>query len=333
MSQTYNKFFQHNLDVSVLIFAGKGGLGKTTFAAATGLHMAKLGKKVLVFSTDPQASLSDIFERDLFGKGEIEIRPNLCVMEIDADRRIAAYQEEIRERIKEMYGLAEVPPEIEEYIASASAEPAMHESACYDAMVDLVAEGRYDLYIFDMPPFGHGVRIIAMADVLTAWIEKMAESREKSKEYDRVASTMRGGTTEDKATEDAIMEELGEIRDKLSSFTKMLQNKKRTGFFMVLIPEKMAILDTQRALDMFGQFGISLTGILVNMVYPPQLLQYEGLSPYLKNRIIMQQNYMKEIDQIFGKDLKGVCPMFDREPKGLDRLDNVAEALFSWSKE
>ncbi|MFO7598585.1 MAG: ArsA-related P-loop ATPase, partial [Candidatus Desulfacyla sp.] len=81
-----------------LMFGGKGGLGKTTFSAATAYYLAKKGKKVLVFSVDPQASLSDIFEKDIFGRGNVEIIPNLFACEVDADERVKNYQEEIRQK-------------------------------------------------------------------------------------------------------------------------------------------------------------------------------------------------------------------------------------------
>ena len=99
-------------------------MGKTTFSAATAYYLAKQGHRVLVFSVDPQASLSDIFERDIFGKGAVEIMPNLYAQEIDADRRIKEYQEEIRQKIFDMYGLSKIPEEIESYIQAAAAEPA-----------------------------------------------------------------------------------------------------------------------------------------------------------------------------------------------------------------
>src|SRR5437879_5052909 len=119
---------------------------------------SKRNRKVLCFSTDPQASLSDIFDRDIFGKGLISVIPQLDVVEIDADRRVADYQEEVKQKIRSMYGLTDIPPEIEEYIDSTSAEPAMYESATYDAMADLVSTSGHDLSVFDMPRFGHGGR-------------------------------------------------------------------------------------------------------------------------------------------------------------------------------
>ena len=123
-----------------IMYGGKGGLGKTTFSAATAYYLAKKGKRVLVFSVDPQASLSDIFERDIFGHGNIEIMPNLYACEVDADRRVQDYQEEIRQKIISMYGMEKIPEEIESYIKASSAEPAMEESAIFDAVVDIVVK-------------------------------------------------------------------------------------------------------------------------------------------------------------------------------------------------
>ncbi len=188
------------------MFGGKGGLGKTTFSAAAGYHLAKQGHRVLVFSVDPQASLSDIFEQDLFGKGPVQIMDNLWAQEIDADRRIKAYQDEIRGKIKDMYSFKELPEEIESYIQAASAEPAMEESAIFDAVVDIMVAGEYDYYIYDLVPLGHALYYLSMATVYDAWIDKITSLREQMREYDQVAAHLkRGDSTLD---EDAILDEL-----------------------------------------------------------------------------------------------------------------------------
>src|SRR5947199_10786474 len=92
-----------------VMFGGKGGLGKTTFSAATAFWLAQQGHKVLVFSVDPQASLSDIFQKDIYGKGPVKVMDNLFAQEIDADSHIHAYQNEIRKKITDMYGREQVP--------------------------------------------------------------------------------------------------------------------------------------------------------------------------------------------------------------------------------
>lgn len=317
-------FFAQKGTPEIVIFAGKGGLGKTTCSAALAHHMATVQeKRTLCFSTDPQASLSDIFEQDFFGKGIIEILPNLQVVEIDADKRVAAYQQEVKQKILDMYSLDELPEEIEEYIASTSAEPAMYESATYDAMAELVAEKRYDLYIFDMPPFGHGVRMVAMADILSKWVEKITEAREKAGEYEAVAATLKGT----KVSEDEVLTELLDIKKKITTFTDLITDTKRTAFFMVLIPEKMAILDTERALEMFEALGIGMSGLIVNMIYPRSLLERPSLSDLLRNRIEMQQRYLEVMRGKFAGQIVCALPMYPQEPKGLSMIAQVAEDL------
>src|SRR5512143_384033 len=185
------QIFEKNPNRRYLMFGGKGGLGKTTFSAATAYWLAKQGHKVLVFSVDPQASLSDIFQRDIFGKGPVEIMPNLHAQEIDADRRIKDYQEEIRKKIRDMYGLDKVPDEIENYIQATAAEPAMEESAIFDAVVDIVVGGQYDYYIYDLVPLGHALYYLSMASVYDQWIDKITGLREEMAEYAQVAAVMR----------------------------------------------------------------------------------------------------------------------------------------------
>jgi len=322
-------FFESNPNVRIAVFAGKGGLGKTTCSAALTAWLARQGRRPLCFSTDPQASLSDIFEKDIFGKGTQELAQGLHVLEIDADKRIAAFQEEVRQKIKDLYGIDEIPKEIDEYISAAAAEPAMHESATYDAMAGLLASKEYDLYVFDMPPFGHGIRMVSMARILDLWISKMEETRRKAQEYGDTAYRMEQKTAG--AGQDEMLTELQAIREKLGFFHDVLTDSKRTAFYMVLIPEKMAILDTKRALEMFQQMDITLTGVVVNQVYPKDLLKRKDLGDFLRERIVMQQQYLVEIEKELGDYVCAVLPMFDREPKGLEMINKVADIMMNWN--
>lgn len=318
-----SEYLSKNSGTNMVIFAGKGGLGKTTCSAALAYHTAaKEGRNCLCFSTDPQASLSDIFEMDLFGKGEVEVSPNLHVVEIDADRRVKEYTDGIKRKIRDMYKVDEIPPEIESYIDTSSAEPAMYESATYDAMAEYLAARKYGLYIFDMPPFGHGVRMIAMAEVLSMWVDKIADARQKAKEYDEVAATLRGSRV---VTEDKILSELLDIKGKLTFFTDTMLDRNKTAFFMVLTPEKMSIIDTEKALEMFKKLGLGLSGIVVNQVLPKHLA--DTPSPFLSQRVRMQKKYLKEITDKFGEQVVTIIPMFPHEPKGLPMLAEVAEHL------
>ena len=325
--QRMGEFLLSNAAVKYILFGGKGGLGKTTLSAATSYWLAKKGKKVCVFSTDPQASLTDIFERRIFGQGEVEITKNLFALEIDADKRILEYQTEIRQKIKDMYKMDTIPEEVEEYINSSSAEPAMAESATFDAMVELMMSGRYDYYIFDMMPHGHAIRFLGMADILDQWVAKILEVRKKAGEYKEAASVLgaqRGGL----AQEDYVLKELEFIRERLDFVSKMVRDKTHTAFFYVLIPELMPILDTREALKMFKAFDVTVSGVVVNQVYPATLRSEKGVPEFLKNKIASQQEYLQQIVNDFGDLIRGVVPMLEREPKGLEMISKVASILY-----
>src|SRR5512142_2766625 len=197
--------FEKNPDRRYIMFGGKGGLGKTTFSAATAYWLAKQGKKVMVFSVDPQASLSDIFQKNIFGQGPVKIMDNLWAQEIDADQHIKAYQQEIRQKILDMYGFDQVPDEVEQYIQAASAEPAMEESAIFDAVVDIVVQGSYDYYIYDLVPLGHALYYLSMAKVYDEWINRITKLRQEMREYEEMVSRLK----QSKHTEeDQILSEL-----------------------------------------------------------------------------------------------------------------------------
>ena len=307
-----------------IMFGGKGGLGKTTFSAAAAYHLAKQGKKVLVFSVDPQASLSDIFQRDIFGKGAVEIMPNLFAQEIDADQRIKAYQAEIRKKIFDMYGFDKIPDEIESYIQAAAAEPAMEESAIFDEVVDIVVAGHYDYYIYDLVPLGHALYYLSMASVYDEWIERITKLREDMRQYEEMAAQI----SRDKVVEeDMILKELQYIKHRIGTSSSILTDREKTAFFFVIIPEEMILIDTQKAAQLFAKFNVPLSGYVVNRVIPESLAS-QDIPEYLKNRLVMQKGYLKKIDELFGNEVLARIPEFERDITGLPMIEKMAEALF-----
>src|SRR5512142_33325 len=282
-----------------IMFGGKGGLGKTTFSAATAYWLAQHGHKVLVFSVDPQASLSDIFQQDIFGKGAVKIMDNLYAQEIDADQHIKEYQGEIRKKILDMYGFDEVPEEIEHYIQAASAEPAMEESAIFDAVVDVVVKGDYDYYIYDLVPLGHALYYLSMAKVYDEWINKITKLREEMREYEEMVSRLK---REKETEEDKLLGERQYIRGRINASSRILTDKEKTAFFFVVIPEEMILLDTRKAAELFAKFNVPISGYVVNRVLPKDLIN-QNIPPYLRNRIQMQDKYLKQIDETFGRQV------------------------------
>ncbi len=316
--------FQQHPERRYIMFGGKGGLGKTTFSAATAYWLASQGKKVLVFSVDPQASLSDIFQKDIFGKGPVKIMENLWAQEIDADQHIREYQNEIRQKILDMYGFEAVPDEIEQYIQAASAEPAMEESAIFDAVVDIVVGGNYDYYIYDLVPLGHALYYLSMAKVYDEWINKITKLREEMREYEEMVSRLK---REKETEEDQILRELQYIRTRINTSSRILTDKEKTAFFFVVVPEEMILVDTQKAANLFAKFDVPISGYVVNRVVPRELLS-QNIPSYLRNRIEMQDKYLKQIDEMFGAQVASHVPELERDVTGLPMIEKLAGIMF-----
>jgi arsenite-transporting ATPase len=317
-------FLQHP-ERRYIMFGGKGGLGKTTFSAATAYWLASQGKRVLVFSVDPQASLTDIFKRDIFGKGPVPIIENLWAQEIDADGHIRAYQQQIRQKILDMYGLPAVPEEIEHYIQAASAEPAMEESAIFDAVVDVVMSGEYDYYIYDLVPLGHALYYLSMAKVYDEWINKITALREEMREYEEMVSRLK----REKSTEqDQILGELLDIKSRINTSAGILTDRTKTGFFFVVTPEAMIIDDTQKAAQLFAKFDVPIAGYVVNRVLPHELLA-QNIPDYLRRRIAMQDEHLRDVQRAFGDRVMARVPEMERDVTGLPMIEKLAAIMFA----
>ena len=318
------KIFEEHPERRYVMFGGKGGLGKTTFSAATAFWLASQGKKVMVFSVDPQASLSDIFQRDIFGKGPVKIMDNLFAQEIDADQHIKAYQNEVRQKILDMYGFDKVPDEVEQYIQAASAEPAMEESAIFDAVVDIVVEASYDYYIYDLVPLGHALYYLSMAKVYDEWINKITHLREEMREYEEMVSRLK---REKETEEDQILKELQFIRGRINASSGILTDRLKTAFFFVIVPEEMILLDTQKAAGLFARFDVPISGYVVNRVVPRELLT-QNIPPYLRNRIEMQDKYLEKIERMFSGQVASHVPELERDITGLAMIEKLAGIMY-----
>jgi arsenite-transporting ATPase len=249
---------------------------------------------------------------------------NLWAQEIDADKHIKEYQQEIRQKILDMYGLEEVPQEIEDYIQAASAEPAMEESAIFDSVVDIVNQGDYDYYIYDLVPLGHALYYLSMAKVYDEWIAKITHLREEMREYEEVAARMK---RQKEVDEDQILGELQYIRNRINSASRILTDRERTAFFFVVIPEQMILMDTRKAAGLFEKFDVPIGGYIVNRVIPEDLSTQE-IPAYLRNRIEMQRHDLEEIRRTLGSGVLGHVPELERDVTGLPMIERVAGLLY-----
>jgi arsenite-transporting ATPase len=265
-----------------------------------------------------------MFQRDIFGKGPVKVMDNLWAQEIDADQHIKEYQDEIRQKILDMYGMDKVPEEIEDYITAASAEPAMEESAIFDSVVDIVNAGDYDYYIYDLVPLGHALYYLSMAKVYDEWITRITRLREEMREHQEMVARIR---REKEVEEDQILGELRFIRDRINTASGILTDRQRTAFFFVLVPEEMILLDTRKAAELFAAFNVPIAGYVVNRVIPEDLLG-ENVPPYLKNRIEMQRKYLGRIRQDFGQQILAEVPEMERDVTGMEMIEQVATRMY-----
>jgi arsenite-transporting ATPase len=223
-----------------------------------------------------------------------------------------------------MYGLDEVPPEIEDYIQATSAEPAMEESAIFDSVVDIVNQGDYDYYIYDLVPLGHALYYLSMAKVYDEWIGKITQLREQMREYEEVAARMK---RQKEVDEDEILGELQYIRGRINSASRILTDREKTAFFFVVVPEQMILIDTKKAAELFAKFDVPIGGYVVNRVIPEELGDQQ-IPAYLRNRIAMQKGELDQIRQTFGKQVVGYVPELERDVTGLPMIERVATLLY-----
>jgi arsenite-transporting ATPase len=200
----------------------------------------------------------------------------------------------------------------------------MEESAIFDEVVDIVVKGGYDYYIYDLVPLGHALYYLSMASVYDAWIDKITHLRGEMAEYDQVAAIVK---REKVTEEDKILTELLWIKDRINKSSSILTDKLKTAFFFVIVPEEMIIKDTQKAAQLFAKFDVPLSGYIINRVLPPEL-KNQDIPEYLRNRITMQDKYLKLIDETFKNEILASVPEMERDVTGLEMIEKMANAMF-----
>jgi arsenite/tail-anchored protein-transporting ATPase len=200
----------------------------------------------------------------------------------------------------------------------------MEESAIFDSVVDIVNQGDYDYYIYDLVPLGHALYYLSMAKVYDEWIGKITQLREEMREYEEVAARMK---RQKEVDEDEILRELQYIRTRINSASKILTDRTRTAFFFVVTPEQMILIDTKKAAELFAKFDVPIGGYVVNRVLPDEL-KGQKVPAYLRNRMEMQTGQLDEIRRTLGPQIVGYVPELERDVTGLPMIERVADLLY-----
>jgi len=312
---------QRLLDKRILFFGGKGGVGKTTCSAAVALAASRTGRRVLLVSTDPAHSTSDIFERP-FTSEEREILPNLFGLEIDAAFEAGRYVADVKAQVAKMFSPS-VLGAAHRQIDLAASMPGVGDVALFERLTQIVAarESAYDLVVFDTAPTGHTVRLLQMPELLRTWIDALAGQRRRAVERDRAIQVDDSESTEDEP--DPIVVALARRRQRLEEVRTRLVEHRDTSFVLVLVPERLAIEESARAAAALGESGIDVGSLIVNRVLPDGL---EG--EFYAARRRQEAVYRREIDERFAALDRIVIAQLESDVYGVARLERISAQIF-----
>jgi arsenite-transporting ATPase len=304
-----------------LFFGGKGGVGKTALAGATALWLAGNGKRTLLASTNPVHSLSGLLEQSVFG-APTAVMENLWAYEIDTKETIERSKKEIREKIQWFLKFADISTKADDFVESATMNPAFEESAMFENMVDLMLKDDYDVYVFDTAPTANARRLLGMSKIYSLWVDKMLKSREDARSLREMLSFSK------KKEEDPLMIYLLQFRQRMGQAQQRLTDEAKTAFFFVTLPEALPIAVISRFIGWFQDFGIPVGGVIVNMLLDKAALG-QDVPEFVRNRVQMQEEYMKTIWQKFDGSVRALVPLFDQEVRGCPMLREAAQKLMS----
>ena len=324
MKNTMADFFREYPDMRYIYFGGKGGVGKTVVAAAVALWMAKQGKRTLLASTNPVHSLSNLFQLDVFGKPVLMPgTENFYVQEIDTKETIEKSKTEIREKISWFLKFADIPTKAEDFIESATMNPAFEESAMFENMVNIIFEGAFEFYVFDTAPTANTRRLLGMSKVYGLWVDKMMKRRGDAKTM-RLSLSFRKKKVEEE--KDPLLDYLTGFRDRIEQMRVILTDKEKSAFFFVTLLESLPIAVIRRFIGWFKDFGIPIGGVIINEAIDKSDVGVDS-AEFVRNRIKMQDRYREEVYKGF-ENVRGEIPLFQEEVRGMDMVEKLSEALF-----
>jgi arsenite/tail-anchored protein-transporting ATPase len=299
----------------ILLYTGKGGVGKTSIAAATALLCADRGLKTIVLSTDIAHSLADAFDVPL-GPEPTQIVPNLHGQEPDVYFNIARYWRTIQNYVSELFawrGLDEVMAE------ELTVLPGMDELGNLLWIADHVDSGRYDVIVVDAAPTGETLRLLSLPDASRWWIERIAPV---GRRVSRLGRPMLERVLGVPMPREEVFAAAERLLDRLSDVHRLLSDPDRTSVRITLALDKLSVAEARRSFTYFHLFGYPSDMVIANRVLPADA------GPFFAHLREAQQRYLPMVEQEFGPVPVRTVPQFDHEMVGLDRLREIGGALF-----
>jgi len=324
IEKSMHQYLVENPRLKYVFFGGKGGVGKTVLAGTAALWTAGQGKKTLLASTNPVHSLSSMLDQNVFGKPTpVTGVPNMLAYEIDTKDTIEKSKKEIREKIEWFLKFAEIKTKADEFVESATMNPAFEESAMFENMIDLMFEDKYDAYVFDTAPTANARRLLGMSSVYSMWVNKMVQSREEAMSLKELLSY-----SKKKQQKDPLMDYLLNLRERMGRAKVLLTDDALTSFFFVTLPEALPIAVITRFINWFHEFGIPVGGVIVNMLIDRASVGPEA-PEFVKNRVAMQAEHMETVWREFDGMVRALLPLYETEVRGTAMLKRMADQLFA----
>ncbi|HLI86878.1 MAG TPA: TRC40/GET3/ArsA family transport-energizing ATPase [Bryobacteraceae bacterium] len=306
----------------ILLFSGKGGVGKTSLAAATGLQLSRLGYRTLVMSVDPAHSLADAFdlETDLFhGKtgDPYPINEQLAIHEVNIQKEIKRHWREISAYVISVLrttGISDVEAE------ELAILPGMEELSAMMWVNTFRRECRYDVVVLDCAPTAESMRFVSMPTTLEWYMRHIFPlQRGVLKAVRPIANRV----SPIELPPDSYFANVQDLFAKLDGIDELLEDPRKTSVRLVTNPERMVLRETQRAYVYFSLHGLTVDGIIVNRVLPQEISDN-----WFHEWRASQTKVLEEIDNYFSPVPAKRVALFTHEVLGRDRLEELARALY-----
>jgi arsenite-transporting ATPase len=306
----------------ILLFSGKGGVGKTSLAAATGLELSRLGYRTLVMSVDPAHSLADAFdlETNLFhGKtgDPYSINERLAIHEVNIQKEIKRHWREISSYVISVLkttGISDVEAE------ELAILPGMEELSAMMYVNQFRRENRYDVIVLDCAPTAESMRFVSMPTTLE-WYMKHIFPFQRG--ILKAVRPLANRVSPVELPPDTYFGNIQKLFDRLDGIGELMEDPKTTSVRLVTNPERMVLRETQRAFVYFTLHGLTVDGVIVNRVLPGEVTD-----AFFQEWRSSQARILEEIEAYFAPVAVKRVPLFTHEVLGRERLEDLARALY-----
>jgi arsenite-transporting ATPase len=304
----------------VLLFTGKGGVGKTTLAAATAAHLAATGRKTLVISTDPAHSLGDALGVPLDGD-PAELEAGLFAGQLDIRRLVDGNWQQLRDQLRTLLAGAGVDDLAAEEL---TVVPGVEELLALSEVYRLAAVGPWEVVVVDCGPTAETLRLLALPEALAGYLERLFPT------HRRVVRGMLAGLAGVRQADrwDTAADALGRLAERLTALRAALADRSRTTVRLVTTPERVVTAETQRTLTALAVQGIRVDGLVANRLVPVFGPRRGAAALWLHTRRDEQQAVLAELAASTDVPLRTV-PHLAAEPIGVPALQELARELYS----